>query len=51
MRRWWADNGEATLEDLVHRPQSVLDLGGKNWKTAEKDGHWTEVVRRTTKST
>lgn len=40
---------DAILEDFEHRAQSLLDLQGGHRKTAEKEGQWTEVVRRNTK--
>lgn len=45
MRRWWAKNQEATLEDLPHQAWSVRDLQGRHRRTAENEGQWTEVVR------
>lgn len=49
MRRWWVDDREAKFEDLTHQARSLLDLQGRRWKTPEKEGQWTETVRRSTK--
>lgn len=48
IRRWRANNREATLENLPHQSQSVLHLLGGHWKTAENECQCTEVVRRST---
>lgn len=49
MHRWWAKNQEATLKDLAYQAQSLLVLKAGRLNTAEKEGQWKEVVRRSTK--
>lgn len=51
MSCWSADNQEATFEDLAHQVQSFLNTQVGHWKTSEKKGLWTELVRRSTNGT
>lgn len=47
---WRADNHEATVEDLAHQVQSLLDLQDRQLRSVTKeDGLWTRVVRHNTK--
>lgn len=48
--RWWVHNREATLKDLAHQAQSLLDLLQEHQKAARKEGQWTEVGRQSIKS-
>lgn len=51
MQCWWANNREATLGDLDHQAQFVLDLQSGNHQSTENDSQWTGVDRRTNKAT
>lgn len=45
----WTDSRKATLGELVHRARSLLALQVRRGRTAEKEGPWTEAVRRSMK--
>lgn len=47
---WLADNEEATLKDLSHETEALLDLNGGHRKSTEKEGQWTKPPWRSIES-